>query len=151
MELKVTSLYPKIADALPLILNEAKARKLAVDVHSAIRTPGQQDELYAQGRTKPGEIVTYAKGFESWHCLGLAVDIVFKPNGMWTWNVSNEDWENLGKIGELFGLEWGGRWQKIKDFPHFQLRPKLDGSPLAVKVAAKIAQTDGLEKLWAMV
>lgn len=28
--------------------------------------------------------------------------------------------EDIGKIGEALGLEWGGGWKKIIDRPHFQ-------------------------------
>ncbi|MBU0780357.1 MAG: M15 family metallopeptidase, partial [Alphaproteobacteria bacterium] len=54
---------------------------------------------------------------------GFAGDIVFKDaHGNWTWNKTPKQWEELGVIGEIFGLEWGGRWE-FKDWPHFQMRP----------------------------
>lgn len=46
-----------------------------------IRTTEEQQELYAQGRTKPGYIVTYKDGIinKSKHQEGLAVDVVPYP------------------------------------------------------------------------
>lgn len=41
-----------------------------------IRTFAEQEALYAQGRTKPGKVVTNAKAGMSYHNYGLAVDIV---------------------------------------------------------------------------
>jgi len=42
---------------------------------SGVRTTEEQQELYSQGRTKPGYIVTYKDGIntKSKHQLGLAV------------------------------------------------------------------------------
>ena len=44
-------------------------------VTQGLRTIAEQDELYAQGRTKPGKIVTNAKGGKSNHNSGLAIDV----------------------------------------------------------------------------
>jgi len=78
----------------------------------------RQNELYAQGRTKPGQIVTNAKAGESFHNYGVAFDCVFKKEG---YNATEKQWEILGKEGEKLGLEWGGRWVSFKDRPHFQV------------------------------
>ena len=85
----------------------------------ARRTFAQQDDLYAQGRTKPGNIVTNARGGDSNHNYGLAFDVVImddskKPN--WT-PLSPE----AAQIGVDLGFEWGGNWRRFKDYPHFQM------------------------------
>ena len=91
------------------------------------RTNEEQDELYAQGRTKPGRIITYKKGGESIHNTypSLAVDLAPYPI----------DWSNITKFGEMAGIikyiawkknipiQWGGDWMTFKDYPHFQIRP----------------------------
>ncbi len=39
------------------------------------------------------------------------------------WNSDGvSDWIQLGKLGESIGLEWGGNFSSMPDFPHFQLR-----------------------------
>jgi peptidoglycan LD-endopeptidase CwlK len=154
---RVTALHPKVADAVSSILTEAKARGLNVGVFSGVRQPEEQARLYALGRTvdnpdgksaeKPlGNIVTNGQPWSSWHNYGLAVDIVFKNEKGWTWDKTFDQWEDLGKVGEMFGLEWGGRW-KFKDLPHFQNRGHIQGVGQAKEVLFK----DGLEKLWSMV
>jgi len=60
------------------ILEEASA-KLTGDytlrfTHT-LRTHAEQDKLYAQGRTVKGSIVTNARGGQSYHNYGLAIDI----------------------------------------------------------------------------
>lgn len=81
------------------------------------RPASRQTELYAQGRTTPGKVVTDAKAWESWHQYGVAADVVFGGPGKWTWEGPYED---LGPILEAQGLEWAGRWQRFKELPHFQ-------------------------------
>lgn len=82
------------------------------------RSSEEQDELYAQGRTKPGNIVTRAKGGTSYHNYGLAIDICTLENGKPDFGAMNARFE---KIAESYGLEWGGNWTH-KDLPHFELR-----------------------------
>jgi len=155
--IRVTALHPKIADAVASILTEAKARGLNVGMFSGVRQPEEQEKLYALGRTvanpdgktdaKPlGNIVTNGKPWSSWHNYGLAADIVFKNEKGWTWDKKFPEWEELGKVGEIFNLEWGGRW-KMQDLPHFQKRGSIQG----VGHAKEVLFNDGLEKLWALV
>lgn len=153
--LNVPGLHPKLAESVPKIISEAKARGLSVGLHSGLRTWGEQDRLYELGRSVKnpdgateanprGNIVTKTISGFSWHNYGMAVDIVFKDlHGNWTWNKTSEEWEDLGKIGELMGLVWGGRW-KMKDFPHFELNCKI-----SVFGARKLAMVGGIEAVWA--
>jgi peptidoglycan L-alanyl-D-glutamate endopeptidase CwlK len=84
------------------------------------RTATQQLDLYAQGRTKPGPIVTWTK--DSNHMSGRAFDIaMIGENGKADWR--EESYDRPGEIGKSIGLEWGGDWLgKKKDKPHFQLK-----------------------------
>lgn len=160
-QIKVTGLHPKVADALSATLNESKARKLSIGMHSGIRLPEFQTSLYAKGRwvknndnaTKAnpmGKTITNAIGLYGWHVLGFAGDLVYKDEkGNWTWNKTQEQWSVLGSVGELFGLEWGGRWA-MKDWPHFQMIPKLKGVPIGIMAAVEIAEREGIEALWKM-
>ena len=143
----VTALHPKIMDALSQTLTEAKARGLNVALHCGLRTPEEQDALYALGRTKPGSIVTNAQGYSSYHCLGLAVDIVFKNDkGHWTWD-DKCDWDGLGAVGKLFNFSWGGDFSSFPDRPHFQMIGKI----ASVRAAKDILFNQGLDHLWSMV
>ena len=84
----------------------------------------QSQGINAQGRTKPGQVVTKARGGYSWHNFGLAFDIgIFSQDGKQYYGES-PDYAVCGKIGESLGLEWGGSWPNFKDEPHFQMNPK---------------------------
>ena len=50
-------------------------KNVRLRITQALRTWDEQEELYAQGRTKKGKIVTNAKAGYSWHNYGLAIDV----------------------------------------------------------------------------
>ena len=98
-----------------------------------LRTIAEQNELFAQGRTKPGKKVTNAKGGQSYHNYGLAFDIVLlidkDKNGSfesasWETNIDFDgdgkaDWQEIVQIAKSHGWTWGGDW-KFTDMPHFE-------------------------------
>jgi len=96
-------------------------------VTDGLRTTEDQQKLYAQGRTEPGPILTYADGVikKSNHQSGRAVDLAPYP-------IDYEDRERFYYLaGYLMALaqtmniplEWGGHWPgKKQDLPHFQLK-----------------------------
>jgi len=87
----------------------------------ARRTITEQNNLYAQGRTKPGNIVTNAKGGQSAHNFGLAADLApEKAKGIVDWNAPAPFWEMMGNIAIFHGLTWGGLFKSIKDLPHIE-------------------------------
>lgn len=67
-----------------------------------------QDELYASGRTKPGKVVTNARGGESIHQYRCAWDLAIELDGKLTWDKTY--YRMLGEIGKRLGLTWGGDW-----------------------------------------
>ena len=82
----------------------------------AERSQAEQDNLYAQGRTVQGKIVTWRKS--SKHGLGLAFDVAVKHNGVITWDPAK--YRILGKLAAKVGLVWGGNW-KERDYAHFEV------------------------------
>ena len=124
-------LYPAFAEQLRYFESRLAAAKLPFHLFMGLRTFEDQDELYAQGRTKPGKIVTNARSGDSLHQYGLAADYVLdgqveKPGIQWSWNTradlnaDRNDWLQMGEIAESWGLEWGGRWKRFPDLPHVQ-------------------------------
>lgn len=98
-----------------------------------LRTFAEQNAIYAQGRTRLFDangnrlgIVTKAKGGQSIHNYGLALDIVLINNRQASWQTNIDfdkdgraDWMEVVNIFKANGWEWGGDW-KFKDRPHFQ-------------------------------
>jgi len=111
-------LKPEFREKVKKLLTKAKKEGIELRVTSTYRDCDEQNELYAQGRTKPGKIVTNAICGKSAHNYKVAVDLVEFKNGKPIWE--NPNWERIGQLGESVGLEWGGRWKSFKDRPHFQ-------------------------------
>jgi peptidoglycan LD-endopeptidase CwlK len=128
---KISDLHPDMIPLIEEFLKECERQGLEILVTCTYRSNAEQDELYAKGRTKPGNIVTNAKAGQSKHNFTIdgvpaskALDFVPVRNGKLIWGTSGEDlalWLQCGKIAEFFGLEWAGRWKRFKEFPHIQL------------------------------
>jgi peptidoglycan L-alanyl-D-glutamate endopeptidase CwlK len=106
-----------------------------------LRTFAEQDALYSQGRTKLFDangkrlgVVTKAKGGQSIHNFGLALDIVLLKDSnndgkfesaTWETNIDfdkdgKSDWMEVVNILKSHGWTWGGDWKSFKDAPHFE-------------------------------
>jgi peptidoglycan L-alanyl-D-glutamate endopeptidase CwlK len=122
-EKNIRTLKPEVQPLARKLIETAVAQDIHVKVIGGSRTYEQQNELYAQGRSKPGQIVTKARGGQSWHNFGMAFDIgIFSADGKKYYG-EHKDYARCGQIGESLGLEWGGRWEFV-DEPHFQYNPK---------------------------
>jgi len=93
---------------------------LKLKVASGFRTDHEQDSLYAIGRPPPPKKVTNAKRGESFHNYGLAIDVyIVKDNGLLDLHAILPP--EAIKIAEEEGFKWGGDWEDIKDYPHFEM------------------------------
>ena len=100
---------------------------VAVRIVSGTRTYAEQDALYAQGRTRNTlPVVTKAKGGQSNHNFGIAVDIGIFIAGEYL--AESPMYETAGRLAldAVPGLEWGGNWNSIVDRPHYQLATGLE-------------------------
>lgn len=112
-------LVPLVERASADIILEMKKLGHEVRLVQGYRSIEEQNKLYEQGRFTPGAIVTNAKGGESYHNYGVAVDFVFRKEG---YNASDTLWALLGSVGKKQGFEWGGDWQGFVDRPHFEMK-----------------------------
>ena len=106
---------PLVGRNAQALVSRMKAVGHPIRITSTYRSSEEQAELYAQGRTTPGNIVTNAKPGESFHNYGVAFDVVFRNEG---YDAPEALWRRLGSVGKALGLEWGGDW-KNPDRPHF--------------------------------
>jgi len=125
---EVTDLY--INKIVPALTGRATCR-----FAFTLRSFNEQDALYAQGRTKLFDssgkklgIVTNAKGGQSIHNYGLAIDIVLiVDNNATSWDTIKDfdkdgksDWMEVINIFKAAGWHWGGDWKSFKDLPHVE-------------------------------
>ena len=121
-EKAIATLQPEVRPYARALVTKAASAGITIKVLSGLRTYDEQNELYAKGRTKGGNIVTNARGGFSNHNFGIAFDIgVFDGS---TYVPESPRYKAVGALGVELGLEWGGNWKTIKDEPHFQLRPE---------------------------
>lgn len=116
-------LHPTVRRRAQAMLDACHAAGIDLIVTSTYRDAESQNALWAQGRTKPGSIVTNAKAGQSWHNWRCAFDVVPLRNGKPVWSTTGADaviWRRVGDIGKAAGLEWAGDWIRFKEFPHFQ-------------------------------
>lgn len=95
-------------------------------VIAGARTRAQILELYAQGRTKPGAIVTNVKDTATApHAMRggklFAADVA-PDNATATGPVWNDEakFRVIGERARAAGLTWGGDFKSLKDMPHIE-------------------------------
>jgi peptidoglycan L-alanyl-D-glutamate endopeptidase CwlK len=147
-EQRLEKVHPALSARVCAMMERLAQSKVSILITQGLRTWEEQDALFAKGRTTPPigheHIVTNAKGGQSYHNFGLAVDIVLldalgKPN----WDTEHAGWREAARVGKSLGLEWGGDWSAFPDIPHYQYTNHL---PLAL--CRELFAGGGLERVW---
>ena len=147
-------LWPPFKEKVLRGLHLARSQGLQVYVFESWRSGARQNNLYSQGRTTPGRIITRARAGYSWHYYGLAVDLVFdghaRPGIQWSWDgdyigKKEGDYKRLGKIiTTLDDIEWYGQpGSSFYETPHFQMTMGMD-----ILEAKRLADAGGLPAVW---
>lgn len=125
MSMSVTQTCRDLAELLPaaqtacrLLFQECyKAGIKNIFITETYRSQERQKYLYAQGRTRPGQIVTWT--LNSNHKSRLAWDIaVAPPQSLYDATTLNR----IGVIARKLGITWGGDWVGSIDRPHFEVK-----------------------------
>lgn len=159
---KINGLQPVVAAATFALIERCYARGVPIIITHGLRTYPEQDALYAQGRTKPGKIVTNAKGGYSNHNFGYAIDYaLLMPDGRSvSWDMTRDgdgdklsDWMEVAQEAKTLGFEWGGDWSSFKDYPHLQMvfgltttQLRIGREPTAAQIAEAFAVIDKSQK-----
>ena len=144
---RVRQLHPKVASEVFELIGKVESgwpKTIAVRVVQGLRTIKEQNELYAQGRTKPGKIVTKAKGGSSFHNYGIAFDFALlidkDHNGTFEtllWDENKPEWKQVVNTFEAAGWFWGGNFSTIHDAPHLEKKFGYTWQQLKAKYDAK--------------
>ncbi len=119
----IKQLNPELQAIIPAFLADCKSKGLIVGIGECYRTVTEQETLYAQGRIRPGTIVTNCRGtsYSSPHQWGVAFDF-YRNDGKGLFDDSGGWFAKVGAVGKAHGLEWGGDWPNWRDKPHLQLK-----------------------------
>jgi peptidoglycan L-alanyl-D-glutamate endopeptidase CwlK len=113
-------LHPAVRTRAEALISRCNVLGLPVLITDTFRTAEEQDGLYAQGRTKPGPIVTNARGtdYRSTHQWGVAFDFCKNVKGQEYSDTAF--FRHVGILGKSVGLFWGGDFKGFTDMPHFE-------------------------------
>ena len=141
-EKRLEKIHPELSKRIRDLIEAFAQRGTQVEVVQGLRTFAEQDALFAQGRTKPGPVVTNARGGQSNHNYGLAVDLCPFVNGKPDFS-ANSTFVAIGAEAVKRGLEWGGNWKKLIDKPHVQL------PGMSIADCRRLFNKGGLNAVWA--
>ena len=130
---KLSDLRSDVRANAELPLAECEKQGLRVLVTQTLRDDEYQAYLYAQGRTRKGQIVTNSK-VTTFHGAGLALDVCQNIKGQ---EYSDPAFfRNVAILAKHMGFSWGGDWRSFPDRPHFQWDAggKWSGSLLRAKI-----------------
>ncbi|WP_405158241.1 M15 family metallopeptidase [Paenibacillus sp. FSL H8-0283] len=127
--LPITGLHPVVAENEKLLVRKAERRGIEIVITHGYRSSEEQDALFNQGRSSAGNIVTNARGGESYHNYGLAIDFALRtPEGDVVWDMERDDngngeadWMEIVDLAKELGFTWGGDWANFPDYPHLQM------------------------------
>ncbi|MFT3704625.1 MAG: M15 family metallopeptidase [Agriterribacter sp.] len=128
---RIEQLHPDIREDMTNFINDVEAGEdIILRIVQGLRTFEAQNDIYQQGRTKPGAIVTNAKAGSSYHNYGLAIDVVQMKDGKPNWNYN---YKKLRPYYKKYGLTWGADWdgdgktkdegdkdEHLVDMPHYE-------------------------------
>ena len=116
----ITKLHPEVRVKCEKLISACTVNGLPIKITQTLRTVAQQEALYAQGRTAPGNIVTNARGlsYSSPHQWGVAFDFCKNVKGQEYSDIPF--FQKVGALGKTLGLFWGGDFRGFVDMPHFE-------------------------------
>jgi peptidoglycan L-alanyl-D-glutamate endopeptidase CwlK len=104
------------------------AKELPIVLTFGFRSVAEQDALYAIGRTKPGKKVTNAKGGQSKHNFGKAIDVApLQPDGKIDWK-DEALWNRMVAMAKKvikehnLPIKCGADFKTFQDRPHFEIK-----------------------------
>lgn len=122
---RLAELTPEFKAIVAALLQAGYLNGMSPQISCAFRSPDEQDELYTQGRAKPGRKITNSKRYQSLHNYRLAVDLFFLRDGKATF--LEDDYRTLWNLAckaklDAKGLQWSGNWSgSFKETAHWQL------------------------------
>ena len=134
----IAELRPDMREFVRDWLASLSMRGIRIRILETRRSRERQDFLYAQGRTRPGVIVTHKTGDDptARHVCepeeATALDFCFTGPDPWS-----GPWEEVGSVWEAItahrGGRWGGRW-KMRDLGHIEIDAPAVPTPETVSV-----------------
>ena len=111
----INELDPGFKEKVMKFLSHAHHAGYSIFITEGYRSQERQNELYAQGRTTSGNVVTWT--LNSVHTQRKGIDIAWNSPELYPSDLNL--WKEVGKIAAMYEIDWGyDLWGK--DLPHFQ-------------------------------
>ena len=115
----INRLRPDVAENCRIWLELCKEAGLNVLVTQTVRDKEYQEYLYAQGRTRPGSIVTNGRT-PTFHADNVGCAFDFCKNVKGHEYDDNAFFHKAAALAKGVGFSWGGDWKSFVDMPHLQ-------------------------------
>ncbi len=161
-EARLLEVHPKLAQKIRTLAEVLLQEEIEIRVTQGFRTWAQQHALWLQGRAPVDDVntcrlncgmqiipehqnrrVTKADSGQSWHNLGLAVDVAPFRNGNPIWDEKDPVWARIITAGEALGLRSGTSWG---DEPHFEWTCQYPAMP--TEEVRQLYNADGVKAVW---
>lgn len=118
---RLAKVQPELAARCRALIALAASDGFSLVVTHGFRSFEEQNRLYEIGRrgVRGEKPVTNARGGESNHNRGAAVDFAFVVGGEISWD--ERLYGRIGRWAAQAGLKWGGNWRKFVDKCHVEL------------------------------
>ena len=145
----IEHLHPELQPIARKFEADCKAAGLNVLITETFRTTAEQDALYAQGRTKPGNIVTNCRGsdYQSPHQWGVAFDFCKNIRGQ-EYDDKDGFFKKCGEVAKKLGLFWGGDFKSFVDKPHVEWASKFLPSNSTATLKRNHGTPDKFKATW---
>lgn len=122
--------HPDLKEKIEAIQEVMEAEGFDLRPIEGYRSPERQAALLASASG-----VTSVGAWSSCHNYGLALDAAVYVGGKPSWDLSDPHviagYQRFGELAEILGLNWGGRWTSLKDYPHVEMRAECGQSKWA--------------------
>ena len=140
---RLAEVHPELARRVLNLADALAGEGIAIEIDQGIRTAADQDQLFGQGRTLPGKRVTNARGYQSNHVIGCAVDVAPDDSiGRPDWNATHPAWQRIVALAPSFGLRDGKSWH---DLPHLELE-EIPTEP--TEEIQQLCKAEGVQAVW---
>ena len=126
----IKKLDPTFRRKLEAVIADLAGHGLTIVLVEGWRSAKRQAYLYAQGRSRPGPIVTYKDGVkkQSRHQSSRAADVYFADGKhLYLPPFGAPEWKLLASSCKAHDLYWGGWNRRFKDGPHVEWRGGIIG------------------------
>jgi len=115
----LTRVDPRIRAKVEAVLRDLRGHGWQPQIATSWRSLEEQRAKKAQGRSLVSW--SYHNNLRGGQPSALAVDIIDRR---YAWGIPQDHqfWRDLGSSAEAHGMTWGGRWKRLPDVAHIEVR-----------------------------